>query len=111
MVTHQGAVGTHERRSEPVRAERSTPRPRRPVVRTVGELRVPLAGPYAPRAQLLQFPDGRLLWRLRLWEGDRPVPHVVGTETLREFARVNRLPDLRRRIDELVARAVRRERA
>ncbi len=71
----------------------------------VGEIRLPLAGPYAPRARLIRFPDGRLLWHVRLWEYDRPVAHVVGTETLRTFARINGLGELRRQIDELVDRA------
>jgi hypothetical protein len=87
------------------------PVPRQPVpadrarVRVVGELRIPLAGPYAPRAQLIRFPDGRLLWRLRLWEYVRPVTHVVGTDTLRAFARINGLPALRAEIDRMVEEA------
>lgn len=105
MEFYQDAEGIEARKSQPVPAETSrTPRRR---VRTVGELKLPLAGPYAPRVQLVQFPDGRLLWRLRLWEVDRPVVHVVGTATLRAFARINRLPTLERQIDRLVARACR----
>lgn len=71
----------------------------------LGEIRIPLAGPYAPRAQLVGFPDGRLLWRIRLWQVDRPVTHVVGTDTLRAFARANGLSELRRTIDRLVVEA------
>lgn len=74
-------------------------------VRKVGELRLPIAGPYRPRARLYRYPDGRLLWLVRLWEVDRPVPHLVSTEAIREFARWNRLPRLRSEIDALVERA------
>ncbi len=74
--------------------------------RPIGRLRVPLAGPYRPWARLYRLPDGRLLWCLRLWEECRPVPHVVSTGTLLAFARLNRLPDLARRIRALVRRAV-----
>jgi len=74
-------------------------------VRRVGELRLPIAGPYRPRARLYLYPDGRLLWLVRLWEGDRAVPHLVASAVLREFARVNGLPQLRSEIDALVERA------
>lgn len=84
------------------------PRRRRPIF--VGEIRIPLAGPYAPRARLVLFPDGRMLWRVRLWERDRAVPHVVGTDVLRQFARVNRLFELERRIEALVVEASHRGR-
>jgi hypothetical protein len=72
----------------------------------VGEVRLPLGGPYLPRARLYQLPDGRLLWRVRLWEVDRAVPRVVSTHVLRTFARVNRLPGLEAEIAALVQRAV-----
>ena len=75
-------------------------------VRAIGELRLPLAGPYRPRARLYLLPDGRLLWRVRLWEFDRAVTHLVGTTTLRHFARVNDLPLLRAEIEQLVMRAL-----
>jgi hypothetical protein len=98
-----------ERRSQtpcqPVPGEPLPFRSRR-VVRRIGEVRLPLAGPYRPRARLYRGPDGRLLWRVRLWEYDRPVLHVVGTPVLRAFARCNRLPDLEAAIEELVARAL-----
>lgn len=74
-------------------------------VRKVGEVRLPIAGPYRPRARLYQYPDGRLLWLVRLWEYDRAVPHLVATDVLRQFARGNRLPRLRAEIDALVERA------
>ena len=74
-------------------------------VRKVGEVRLPIAGPYCPRARLYRYPDGRRLWLVRLWEHDRAVPHLVSTGVLREFARVNGLPRLRAEIDALEARA------
>jgi hypothetical protein len=81
----------------------SQPVLRRPCshVRKIGELRLPIAGPYRPRARLYLFPDGRLLWYVRLWEIDRAIPHLVRTETLRAFARVNRLPIVLAEIDGL----------
>lgn len=102
MELAPGAEGIETSKGQPIRVQ-PFPRAR---VRVVGEVRVPLAGPYAPRAQLLRFPDGRLLWRVRLWEVDRAVPHLVGSDTLREFARLNGLPRLREAIDELVEEAV-----
>jgi hypothetical protein len=100
-----------------VHAERIAPAPKQPLpslpfpeharsrVRKVGEVRLPLAGPYRPRARLYRYPDGRLLWLVRLWENDRVVPHLVSTAVLREFARANRLAHLRAEIDALEARA------
>jgi len=79
-------------------------------VRAVGELRLPIAGPYRPRARLYRYPDGRLLWLVRLWEYDHAVSHLVSTAVLREFARVNRLPRVRADIDDLVDRATARAR-
>ncbi len=72
----------------------------------MGELRLPLAGPYRPRARLYRLSDGRLLWRVRLWERDRAVLHVVSTDVLRTFARVNRLPRLEEEIRSLVQSAL-----
>ena len=74
-------------------------------MRKVGELRLPIAGPYRPRARLYRYPDGRLLWLVRLWEVDRAVPHIVSTAVLREFARSNGLARLRAEVDALVDRA------
>ncbi|MGI0072170.1 MAG: hypothetical protein ACRECT_08935 [Thermoplasmata archaeon] len=84
----------------------SQPVSTRPIapVRKIGRLRLPLAGPYRPWARLYLFPDGRLLWTVRLWEHDRAVGHLVRTETLRAFARRNTLPALLREIDRLYAR-------
>jgi hypothetical protein len=87
---------------------RATPQPvrrlSRPRVRKIGELRLPLAGPYRPRARLYLFPDGRLLWHVRLWEYDRAVSHLVRTDTLRAFARINALRVTLAEIDELSRR-------
>jgi len=94
---------------EPV-PEPSFPEPPAGRVRKVGEIRLPIAGPYCPRARLYRYPDGRLLWLVRLWEYDRAVPHLVSTATLREFARVNRLPRVRAEVDALVDRATAGER-
>jgi len=90
--------------SEPVPSQPVLERPA-PRVRKIGELRLPLAGPYRPRARLYRYPDGRLLWLVRLWENDRAVPHLVSTAVLHEFARVNHLARLRTEIDALVDRA------
>jgi len=90
---------------QPVPDERIAPARRSGRIRKVGEIRLPLAGPYCPRARLYRYPDGRLLWLVRLWEYYRAVPHLVGTDVLREFARCNRLPGLRAEIDALVDRA------
>jgi hypothetical protein len=85
---------------EPVRRR---PLPR---VRRIGELRLPVAGPYRPRARLYLFPDGRLLWLVRLWEHDRPVPHLVPHDTLRAFAQINRLRTTLEEIDALALRGL-----
>jgi hypothetical protein len=90
--------------------DQTTPQPvrRRPRlrVRKIGEVRLPLAGPYRPRARLYLYPDGRLLWHVRLWEYDRPVSHLFRTETVRAFARINALARTLAEIDELTQRAL-----
>jgi hypothetical protein len=91
--------------SEPVLDEQLFRRGGAGRVRKVGELRLPIAGPYRPRARLFRYPDGRLLWLVRLWEVDRAVPRLVSTDVLREFARANGLPWLRAELDALVERA------
>jgi hypothetical protein len=65
-----------------------------------------LGGPYHPRATLYRFPDGRLLWCLRLWEVDHVERRCASTEELRQFARVNRLPAVRAAIDLLAEQAL-----
>ena len=75
---------------------------RRP--RTIGRLRLPIAGPYAPWATLYELPDGRRLWCVRLWEVDRPVRRCLPTGLLVAFARLNGLDVLRREIEALAAR-------
>ena len=96
--------------SEPVPAERPSSTDATGRVRLVGELRLPIAGPYRPRARLYRYPDGRLVWLVRLWEYDHAVPHLVSTDVLREFARRNRLSCLRSEVDALVERASARTR-
>ena len=71
----------------------------------IGEVRLPIAGPYRPRARLYRYPDGRLVWLVRLWNVDRAVPRLVSTAVLREYARANRLALLRSEIDLLVEKA------
>jgi hypothetical protein len=71
-------------------------------VRRIGSVRLPIAGPYRPVARLFAFPDGRLLWHIRLWEYDRAVPHLVGTAVLTAFARANRLIALEQEVERLV---------
>jgi hypothetical protein len=85
--------------AEPVRPN-SVPDPR-----VIGAVRLPIAGPYRPWARLVRDPDGRLVWIVRLWEGDRAVARAVETATLRGFAERSGLPDLARRIDAIVAHA------
>jgi hypothetical protein len=82
--------------------------PLRPPYRVVrvGRLRVPIAGAYQPWATLYRLPDGRELWCLRLWEGDRPVRRTVGTPTLLEYARRSRLRTLESEILELRTRGL-----
>ncbi|HTT45095.1 MAG TPA: hypothetical protein VMH38_03650 [Thermoplasmata archaeon] len=96
--------------SEPVPTEQPISTGATGRVRLVGELRLPIAGPYRPRARLYRYPDGRLVWLVRLWEYDRAVPHLVSTDVLREFARLNRLPRLRSEVEALVERASARAR-
>jgi hypothetical protein len=75
---------------------------RRP--RTIGRLRLPIAGPYAPWATLYELPDGRRMWCVRLWEIDRPVRRCLPTGLLVAFARLNGLHGLRREIEAMAAR-------
>jgi len=95
-------------------AEPGTPNAREPVprrtnrpLRCLGELRIPIAGPYRPRARLYCLPSGDLRWLVRLWSIDRPEPRFVETADLLAFAERNRLPALAREIERLVARAPR----
>ncbi|MGP8072491.1 MAG: hypothetical protein ACLPZM_05115 [Thermoplasmata archaeon] len=92
-------------RSEPVLPKPVRRRTTRRI-RYLGEVRLPLTGPYCPRARLFRLPDGRLLWQVRLWEYDRAVPHLVPTDVLRTFARVNGLENLANEVEVLVSRAL-----
>jgi hypothetical protein len=86
-------------------APQPIPRRTRHRVRRIGEVRLPVAGPYRPRARLYLFPDGRTVWVVRLWEYDRAVSHAVGTPAMRAYARQNGLRALEDEIDRLAARA------
>lgn len=78
-------------------------------LRRVGTLRVPLGGPYRPKASLFRMPDGRLLWSVRLWVVDHVERRLVSTHVLRTFADRSGLARLQSEIDDLVARALRRD--
>jgi hypothetical protein len=85
-------------------AHSPVPRPAQGIER-LGRLRVPLTLVHRPWAALYRYPDGRLLWCLRLWMGERVVARVVSTSTLRRYARSSRLTALEAEIEELLARA------
>jgi hypothetical protein len=90
--------------AEPIAPRPPISRPRRP--RRIGSVRIPIAGPYQPRATLYRFPDGRLLWTVRLWEVDRAVCRVVATPALLRFARLNHLPKLEAELATLQSQAM-----
>jgi hypothetical protein len=98
-VNHVDAYGIDRNASQPI------PRRTRPRVRRIGELRLPIAGPYRPRARLYLFPDGRTTWVVRLWEYDRAVVRTVSSAVLREYARRSGLGSLDAEIARLTARA------
>lgn len=89
--------------SQPV--PRTNPTARSRTNRPLGSVRLPLAGPYRPRATLYRLGDGRLLWTVRLWEYDRAVHHVVSTGVLLRFARLNGLAAVEREVAEVVRAA------
>ena len=76
----------------------------------LGRVRVPLGLQARPWATAYALPDGRVVWTIRLWDGDRAVSRVVGTETLRRYARANGLPDTDAALGAIAARAVPRRR-
>jgi hypothetical protein len=80
----------------------SLPAPAR--LRRLGRVRVPLTLGHAPWATLYELPDHRLLFCLRLWEGDRPVHRCVGPPTLLAYARRSGLAQFESEIRELLAR-------
>ena len=82
-------------------AERTPPVPRS---RSIGRVRLPIAGPYRPWARLFELPDGRRLWCVRLWEVDRPVRRCFSTGVLIAFARLNRLDRLRSELEAVARR-------
>ncbi|MFZ1022804.1 MAG: hypothetical protein WAN87_01550 [Thermoplasmata archaeon] len=95
------------RTRQPIPAKPLTPRPRISRghrARRLGSARVPIAGPYRPLATLYQFPDGRLLWTLRLWEEERVVLRVFVTSVLLRYARLNHLASLEAELEALLSR-------
>lgn len=84
---------------EPVR-RRTTLGPR-----GLAEVRLPIAGPYRPRARLLRLPNGELRWRVRLWEVDRPVTRLLPPELVRAYAERAGLRDLVAQLDAAVESA------
>jgi hypothetical protein len=71
-------------------------------VRVLGTIRVPVTLTACPRATLYQYPDGRLLFCLRLWDVDGATRRCVSPGTLRAYARESGLATLEREIDDLV---------
>lgn len=99
----------HRNPREPVLAEYLSSRedPSLPLdVVAVGRMRLPLTLNHRPWITLYRFPDGRLLWTVRLWDGDRPVHRCIGAATLLRFARVNQLWDFENQVEALLLRAV-----
>lgn len=72
----------------------------------LGRIRLPLTLNHRPWVTLHRFPDGRLLWSLRLWDGDRPVERCVDSATLLRFARTNRLRDFEAQVEGLLHESV-----
>ena len=88
---------------EPVR-RRTYPGPR-----ALAEVRLPIAGPYRPRARLVRLPSGELAWLVRLWRVVRAVAELVAPEVLRAYLGSGGLRDLLREVDAAVDRARRAE--
>jgi hypothetical protein len=68
----------------------------------VGAVRLPLGGPYCPKARLFVAPDGRTRWIVHLWVVDHVVRRELTTEEVRAFARRNGLRVLEAQIDCLL---------
>jgi hypothetical protein len=96
------------RREEPLRSETSTNETPSGATRVwaVGTVRVPITLTARPSATLYQYPDGRLLFCVRLWKVDGVAHRCVSPATLRAYARASGLTGLVREIDELVHAAV-----
>lgn len=71
----------------------------------IGRVRVPITLTVAPWATLYRFPDGRLLWCLRLWDRERAATRCVSTPPLRGYVRESGFSALAAEIDELCERA------
>jgi len=108
-----GGICEQDLETSEVLPNRPQPLPRPPVpelrpsarARVVGSVRLPIGGPYRPRADLHVDRDGTEYWTVRLWEIDRPVVRRVDTATLRTFAERNRLPELQAAIEQALAQA------
>ncbi|MCI4322555.1 MAG: hypothetical protein L3K03_00785 [Thermoplasmata archaeon] len=96
------------RREEPLRSKTSTNETPSGAtrVRAVGSVRVPVTLTACPRATLHQYPDGRLVFCVGLWDVERVARRCVSPATLRGYARASGLTGLAREIDELVHAAV-----
>jgi len=92
---------------EPI--ETSTPQRRRGRLAPLARVRVPITLTVRPWARLYELPDGRRLWCLRLWEGERPRTRCVTTARLRAYARSSGLAELERAIDDALRTAERRD--
>jgi hypothetical protein len=73
-------------------------------VRRLGVVRLPLGGPYRPKATAYRLPDGRIVWCVRLWETDHAVKRCFPSETIRRFCRMNRLPEVEEEVDRVEGR-------
>ncbi|MGA7923942.1 MAG: hypothetical protein WCA77_08210 [Thermoplasmata archaeon] len=71
----------------------------------MGRARLPLTLHHQPWVTLYRFPDGRLLWTIRLWDGDRPVVRCLGSATLLRFARGSQLWDFASEVETLLRNA------
>jgi hypothetical protein len=79
--------------------------PDRPPVRRVASVRVPLTLTICPWATLYEFPDGRLLWCLRLPGVSGVRTRCIGSEALRRYARESGLTRLERGVSRALAKA------
>lgn len=73
-------------------------------VRRLGSVRLPLGGPYRPKATAYRLPDGRTVWCVRLWEIDRAVTRCVPSATMHTFCRMNHLPAVEEEVGSVEAR-------
>jgi hypothetical protein len=79
--------------------------PATPPPRPVARIRVPLTLTVQPWATLYRLPDGRRWWCVRLRDGGLVQTRCVTTDRLRAYARVNRLREMERALDEALTPA------